>query len=97
MISNPTDVQKAMIFNALTHAIETNSGIGFRNGDQGHPAYLAGANAEDSQAWGETPEENELFQLLLSFDHKFHENGPDLSTWQKFCGFAVMARDRTRG
>ena len=100
MISAPTDMEKYLIYTALVRAIETNSGIGFHNSDQGHPAYRAGAKDGDevNRIWGDSPEENELFKLLLSFKelHK-GETGPDLSTWQKFCAFAVEAYDRAHG
>lgn len=97
MISNPTNLEKALIFSALVHAINTNSGIGFHNGDQGHPAYMAGASNEDSKTWGDTPEKNLMFKLLASCDPELHELGPDLSTWEKFCTYAVEAHNRARG
>ena len=40
---------------------------------------------------GDSPEKNDLFKLLASFDQAFHDNGPDLSIWQKFCAFVVKA------
>ena len=46
MISNPTDDEKHMIFRALVRMIKTNSGDGFLNSDQGHPAYLLGAQGK---------------------------------------------------
>ena len=46
MISNPTDDEKYMIFRALVRMIKTNSGDGFLNSDQGHPAYLLGAQGK---------------------------------------------------
>ena len=93
MISAPTDDEKYLIFKALVRMIETNSGIGFHNCDQGHPAYLLGADdgKVDPVMGGDSPEKNDLFELLASFDQAFHDNGPDLSTWQKFCAFAVKA------
>ncbi len=94
MISNPTDTEKALIFDTLAHAIKTNSGIGFHNADQGHPAYMAGATNQDSETWGDSPEQNRMFKLLASFDRDLHENGPNLSTWEKFCTYAVDAHNR---
>ena len=101
MISAPTDMEKYLIFEALVRAIETNSGIGFHNEDQGHIAYRAGAKDGDevNQNLGDSPEENELFKLLRSFGQEFPEYEPsiDLSTWQKFCAFAVEAYGRDHG
>ena len=57
MISAPTDMEQYLIFEALVRAIETNSGIGFHNDDQGHPAYRAGAKDGDKAdpIWGRFP------------------------------------------
>ena len=98
MISKPTDDAKYLIFKALVRMIETNSGTGFLNGDQGHPAYALGAQGEiDPVAGGDSPENNDLFKLLASFDQEFHDEGPDLSTWEKFCTFAIDAFNRSHG
>lgn len=97
MISNPSDIQKHLIFKALVRAIETNSGLGFHNNDQGHLAYASGAQGQENLGtWGDSSEQNELFKLLASFDREFHEEDPDLSTWQKFCAFAVGSYNRVR-
>ena len=42
MISQPTDMEKYLIYKALVRMIETDSGEGFLNSDQGHPAYGLG-------------------------------------------------------
>ena len=97
MISNPTDWEQYLIFKALVRMIETNAGTGFLNGDQGHPAYLMGVDGEtDPVAGGDSPEKNHLFKLLASFDQELHKEGPDLSTWPKFCTFAVDAFNRAQ-
>ena len=98
MISNPTDMEKYLIFKALVRIIETNTGTGFLNEDQGHPAYTLGAQGKvDPVAGGDSPEKNRLFKLIASFDQGFQDEGPDLSTWEKFCAFAVIAFNRSRG
>lgn len=97
MIDNPDDFEKELIFRALVRMIETNSGTGFHNADQGHPAYVAGANGVESRTWGDTAERNRLYRLLTSFPPQHHEEGPDLSNWQKFCSFAVEAYNRAKG
>ena len=89
MIDNPTEEEKQLIWRALLHAIESNSGIGFtHNSDQGHPVYIAGARGEVASYAVDTPERSTLFKLLASFGPEFHEI-QDLSDWQKFCEFAV--------
>lgn len=98
MISNPTDDEKYLIFKALVRMIETNSGTGFLNEDQCHPAYTLGMHGEvNPVAGGDSPEKNDLFKLLASFERTYHEAGPDLSTWPKFCTFAVESFKRERG
>lgn len=99
MLANPTADQKWLIFKALADSIAANSGRGFHNADQGHPAYRAGAAGDNSKVLnsemlGDSPEQNELFVLLESFHPDFHARGPDLSTWQKFCSFATDAHDK---
>ena len=97
MISAPTDDEKYLIFRALVRMIKTNSGDGFLNSDQGHPAYLLGAQGKvNPVAGGDSPEQNTLFKLLASFDQTYHGvvPNPDLSTWQKFCAFAIDAHNR---
>ena len=74
------------MFAALVEMIEHNSGRGFHNVDQGHPAYRCAKDA--SGKFGDSPERNDLFQTLLQFDEKYHDEIRDLSTWQKFCRFA---------
>jgi hypothetical protein len=96
MITNPTDKEQSLIFAALVHAIKTNSGIGFHHADQGHPAYKTGAEGHESEKWGDSPMQNHLFRLLASFDRRFHEEEQDLSSWQKFCSFAVWAYDEAQ-
>ena len=95
MISEPNNMEQDLIFKALVHMIDTNSGTGFQNVDQGHPAYIRGAKGK--VGGGDSPIQNVLFKLLNSFDRRFHEEGPDLSTWQKFCAFAVAAQSRQHG
>ena len=76
-----------IVFRAIVEMIESNSGVGFHNCDQGHPAYRMGAN--DRIGMGDGPRENGLFQLLQKFDQKYHEGARDLSTWDSFCKLAV--------
>ena len=94
VISNPDDTEKYLIFRALVHMIDSNSGIGFHNADQGHPAYLVAAATDSTEQLGDSAEQNALFKLLASFAPEFYSEGPDLSTWRGFCAFAVAAYNR---
>ena len=65
MISNPTDDEKYMIFRALVRMIKTNSGDGFLNSDQSHPAYLLGAQGKvDAVMGGDSPEKTRFSSCL---------------------------------
>ena len=81
------DRADAIMFEALVEMIASDTGRGFHNVDQGHPAYLTGARGDIGM--GDGPDENSLFQVLQRFDRKYHEEICDLSTWQKFCRFAA--------
>ncbi len=99
MFSDLSDAERHLIYKALVMMIDTDSGAGFHNGDQGHPAYRLGASdgTSDSNAWGDGPEQNTLFKMLVALSPNFLEDssvGPDLTTWQKFCAFATDAYDR---
>jgi hypothetical protein len=79
-----------LIYNALIHAIRTNSGIGFKNCDQGHPAYSHGAEA-NTGGQGDSPEDNELFAVLRGIcqSQEPPDSLPQIDTWKSFCELAV--------
>ena len=84
-------------FRALVEMIESNSGVGFVNADQGHPAYALGRHGStDGLASGDGPEHNRLFKVLQRFAPEHHEQIQDLRTWPKFCSFALKAYRRSR-
>lgn len=86
----------SVCFRALVEMIESNSGVGFVNADQGHPAYAMGRRGEiDAVTGGDSPEVNSLFKLLRRFAPEHHEQIQDLRTWPKFCSFAFAASQRS--
>ena len=86
------DRTEPLMFRALVQMIDGNSGVGFHNLDQGHPAYALGSRGTvDPEKLGDGPEHNGLFQTLKRFDWKYHDEIQDLSTWEKFCSFAFAA------
>ena len=95
---NPTERRvEAVCFRALVEMIESNSGVGFVNADQGHPAYASGRQGiEDPVMGGDGPEDNCLFKLLQRFAPEHHEQIRDLRTWSKFCSLAFSAYRRRR-
>lgn len=82
----------SVCFQALVEMIDSNSGVGFVNADQGHPAYAMGRRGKiDAVAGGDGPKTNTLFKLLQRFPPVLHEQIQDLRTWPKFCSFAFRA------
>ena len=79
-----------IIFRALVEMIESNSGIGVLNCDQGHPAYRLGADGEATM--GDGPDQNRLFRMIQRFNPRCHRQIHDLSTWDKFCRLVVQVR-----
>lgn len=78
------------IYSALTHAIKTNSGIGFHNADQGHPFYVAGTDggrvfSNDA----DSPETNSLYKMLHALSEDYGGTwGPRIDSWESFCTLA---------
>ena len=90
------------IYQALMHAVERNSGIGFHNTDQGHPDYTLAANGEPAVRPADGPESNRVFQMLRELSHSdeirsLYPGRPRIETWQDFCLLAVNAFRRDTG
>jgi hypothetical protein len=98
MIETLAPIERVIVFKSLIHAIKTNSGIGFHNNDQGHPAYRMGIIGEiDLKTWGDSPEQNTMFQLLSTLSAVLGESErPRIESWEEFCGFAVDSYDQAR-
>ena len=96
--------QKQIVFQALKRLVESASGIGFHNHDQGHPFYSSGAEGKtDAFPDGDSPKENDMYKMLseLSRDFKAHDQTGyvwwyDFSEWQDFCKFAYDAHCKAR-
>jgi hypothetical protein len=83
-----------LIYDALIHAIKTNSGIGFHNCDQGHPAYCMGAKDErvDFNTWGDSPNHNRMFKMVCALSKQYGDSqGIEISNWKQFCELAYNA------
>lgn len=82
-----------IIYAALIHAVKTNSGIGFHNCDQGHHAYLTGAQ-DGSEDMGDTRAENKLFQMLVRLSERYGKShGAQVRNWREFCQLATRSND----
>lgn len=85
-----------LVYQALLHAIDTNSGIGFHNADQGHPAYQAGAEdgTRDLNGWGDSPEANGVYKMLPWLSERHGTPGNQIRNWREFCQRAYKASRR---
>jgi hypothetical protein len=95
------------VYRGLRALIESNSGIGFHNMDQGHPFYRFGANGKTipgPDRHEESPEVNALYNMLSSLCDRLEREGRagdtwfyDFRGWPNYCRFAVESHDRARG
>lgn len=90
--------QKQLIFQALKRMVESASGIGFHNMDQGNEIYWSGANGNVYEFPSDGPEKSDIFKMLSELSRDFKANGQtgyvwwyDFSKWQDFCKFAYEA------
>lgn len=97
-------LQKQLVFQALKRMVESASGIGFHNQDQGHPFYMEGAKGEpDAFSKDDSPERNNMYKMLSELSRDFKANDEtayvwwyDFSEWQDFCKFAYDAYLKAR-
>lgn len=99
----------ALLYKGLLALIDSESGYGFHNQDKGHPAYRM--QPPNYKQWGDDPEHNQLFQLLMSLKDKieqtmkkFRERWGDfdikekdvIKSWEEFCEWALKAYNKHR-
>jgi len=97
--------ERHLIYESLRFAVKSNSGLGFLNADQGHPAYRVGrTGGHDFHALGDAPEHNRLFKMMheLSIsanaaDESFSASGDLVFSWADFCRLATDAYDQHKG
>ena len=87
---------EVLIYGALIHAIKSNSGIGFRNNDQGHPAYMIREDGslptEMGKIMGDSPDGNDLYKILHSLTASLGEIAhTPIRSWSDFCRLAYDA------
>ena len=93
--------EREILFEALFLAIECNSGIGFRAGDQGHSDYRDGAAGCTPPDGADNAQTNYLFKMVRELSLHLDDELPALiyqrfgiTTWQQFCQMAVSASDK---
>jgi hypothetical protein len=97
--------EKQLIYRGLLCLVTSNSGYGFHNHDQGHPAYAVGQSGEFSyQQWGDAPDRNHLFQMMHSLSVELSAAEIDSSaeisdyvfSWADFCRLAYSAYEKAK-
>jgi hypothetical protein len=94
---------KQLLYRGLLSLVQSNSGFGFCNNDQGHPAYKIGRDGTVNYAqWGDSPDRNRLFRLMHALSVELSEAEIDSSSelgdyvfsWADFCILAYSAYER---
>lgn len=90
---------KFLIYGSVMNSVRANSGFGFINGDQGHPAYRSGATGTSPQlALGDHPDHNRLYKIMRELSEALKDH-PELGksnlvlSWKDFCKMAVNSYD----
>lgn len=102
MFEQMTFSEKALIYRGLLSLVKTNSGVGFANRDQGHPAYALGRGGTVDPQWGDSPDRNVLFKMMHELSLALAEAELDGSaeigdyvfSWSDFCTLAHEAHQR---
>ena len=98
--------ERKLLYLGLLALVNGNSGEGFHNGDQGHPAYGIGRDGKfDYEAWGDSPDHNKLFRLMHTLSVSLSEAEIDSSSeisdyvfcWADFCRLAYAAYEKSKG
>lgn len=92
--------EKAIIYQGLLCLVQSNSGIGFCNRDQGHPAYAYGKEGKyDYAMFGDSPDHNSMFKMMNELTVALCEADADarseirkfVYSWSDFCQLAYAA------
>ena len=91
--------QKQLVYRGLLALVKSNSGYGFCNNDQGHPAYAIGRSGKhDYRQWGDSPDDNRLFKMMHTLSVELNVADLDgtseiaeyIYCWADFC---ILAND----
>jgi len=97
--------EKQMVYRGLLALVVNNSGFGFCNNDQGHPAYAIGRSGDvDFSQWGDSPDSNRLFQMMHTLSVELSAPEIDSSSeiadyvfsWSDFCQLAYSAYETSK-
>jgi hypothetical protein len=100
--SRLTNGEKEILFEALLHCLESNSGIGFPRYDQQHPDYHDGATGQNPPPLADNEKQNRLFHFLRELSLELSDHHPvtihrrfGITTWEQFCQRAIAAGEKT--
>ena len=93
--------ERSLLYQGLLQLVKSNSGLGFRNGDQGHRAYRIGREGNfDQSTLGDSPDNNRLFKMMHELSvtlNEAEEIRPSITeymfSWSDFCRAATDAFD----
>lgn len=97
--------EKQLIYRGLLSLVTSNSGYGFCNNDQGHPAYAIGKGGTyDYEQWGDSPDHNRLFKMMHALSVELSaaeidgsaEIGDYVFAWADFCRIAYHAYEHAK-
>ena len=97
--------EKKIIYQGLLSLVKSNSGVGFCNSDQGHPAYAVGRSGKyDYEQFGDSPERNNVYQMMHALSVSLSEAELDSSSeireyvfcWTDFCTIAYQAYEEAK-
>ena len=78
--------EKALLFEALLHCIDSNSGIGFRAYNQDDPDYHDGKIGRPYQLGSDSAENNNPYQMLQELSHHLADDN-QVTGWRRHFTF----------
>ncbi|HUH65712.1 MAG TPA: hypothetical protein VLZ07_04705 [Syntrophales bacterium] len=104
MFQNIPLEEKELIYMGLKKLISSNTGRGFRNGDQGNALYVMGSQGKLPDDDRDLPGKHVLFKMLRELSDDFKAKGHtierwwyDFSSWKNFCTFAIESFKKCQG
>jgi hypothetical protein len=97
--------EKQLLYQGLVCLVRNNTGYGFVNNDQRHPAYEIGRKGDyDYENWGDSPEDNSLFKMMHTLSVSLSKAEIDESSeiqdyifcWADFCSMAYEAYEKSK-
>lgn len=95
--------ERALLFEALLHCIDTNSGIGYPRSDQDHPDYHDGQAGRPPIPGADSADKSMMFDMVRELSlHLADDDAVTgwkkhlIFTWEQFCRRGIKAAESTR-